>query len=732
MGSAPLDSIEANERKRLAALASYDALDTPKERDFDEIAQLASDICGTPIAVVNLIADERQFFKAEVGLGVRETPFESSFCAKAILEEDFLLVPDATKDSRFDCNPLVTGEPHLRFYAGAILKTADNLPIGTVCVLDYQPRELSELQQRTLRVLARQVMTQLELRRTLKLEAAARRAAQQGRARYKAIFESATDYGIVVLDRDGIVTDWNEGASRILGWALDEIRGQDVSVIFTPEDRDKGVHLQEMRLAIAQGHGTDERWHIRKNGERFWANGEMMPLHAEDGTLEGYVKVLRDRTSQRLADEAIRSSEKRWRELFENMGEGFFVAELLRDQEGQPVDYRFLEINPAFARQRRISVDDVGSTIRSLTPDFPQWVIDRYAETVDTGEPQTFEVFIEDARRWLEVRVKKELGDRFSTMSFDITDRKAAEERLALADERLKMSLDASDGVALWDWMLDTDLLHGDENFARMYGLDLEKTRSGLTMYEYQEHVVEEDLFPLRAALKDVFDHGAPFDIEYRIAVPGEALRWVECKGRLIAGADGNPIRFSGTAVDITKLKDAEHQKQLLMEEMAHRVKNSFAVVQAIASQTLRGIDPAIAAALQNRITALGLAQNVLLKTSWASTTIHALLDDVLLTQTDAGRFDVIGPETEIGPKAALSLSLLIHEMSTNAMKYGALSSPDGKVEIRWQFRDGRFELTWRESGGPPVSPSARRGFGSKLIGMGINGSRDVQIDYAP
>jgi two-component sensor histidine kinase len=159
---------EARELRRLAALADYDVLDTPSERDFDEVAELASEICETPIAVVNLIADGRQFFKAEVGLGVRETPLDSSFCAKAILEEDFLVVPDATKDPRFDCNPLVTGEPGLRFYAGALLKSRDGYPIGTVCVLDYKPRPLTAMQEKALRVLARQVMRQLELRRTVR------------------------------------------------------------------------------------------------------------------------------------------------------------------------------------------------------------------------------------------------------------------------------------------------------------------------------------------------------------------------------------------------------------------------------------------------------------------------------------------------------------------------------------------------------------------------------------
>ncbi len=162
-----------DEPQRLAALDRYNVLDTPREQDFDDIAQLASEICGTPIAVVNLIGDGRQFFKAEVGLGVRETPLETSFCGHAILQEDFMLVADATLDPRFLGNPLVTGEPRLRFYAGALLKTEEGLPIGTLCVLDVQTRSLSDQQINALKRLARQVMTQLELRRS-KTELAAR------------------------------------------------------------------------------------------------------------------------------------------------------------------------------------------------------------------------------------------------------------------------------------------------------------------------------------------------------------------------------------------------------------------------------------------------------------------------------------------------------------------------------------------------------------------------------
>ena len=155
------------EPERSRVLADYGILDTPREEDFDDLAKIASEVCGTPIAVVNLVDTARQFFKAEVGLGVRETPLETSFCGHAILVEDMMIVPDATKDPRFLGNPLVTGEPGLRFYAGALLKTKDGIPLGTICVLDFRPRNLDDHQISTLRLLARQAMTQMELRRSL-------------------------------------------------------------------------------------------------------------------------------------------------------------------------------------------------------------------------------------------------------------------------------------------------------------------------------------------------------------------------------------------------------------------------------------------------------------------------------------------------------------------------------------------------------------------------------------
>jgi GAF domain-containing protein len=154
------------EAERLKALHSYGILDTPPEPEFDGIARIAAVVCQTPIALVNFVAEDRQWFKAEIGVGRRETPLDVAFCTHALLQPDLFVVPDTHKDPRFNCNPLVTDWPHLRFYAGALVLSGEGLPVGTVCVLDQEPRDgLTAEQGEVLLILARQVTTLLEYRR---------------------------------------------------------------------------------------------------------------------------------------------------------------------------------------------------------------------------------------------------------------------------------------------------------------------------------------------------------------------------------------------------------------------------------------------------------------------------------------------------------------------------------------------------------------------------------------
>jgi phosphoserine phosphatase RsbU/P len=165
VASAP---VPKNEQTRLEALRAFDILDTLPEPAYDDITRIAAEICGTPIALVSLVDEKRQWFKSRYGLKTEQTPRDAAFCAHAILEPDSLLViEDATLDPRFADNPLVTGEPGVRFYAGAPLVTSDGHAIGTLCVVDRVPGQLDEGQRETLAALARQVVAQMELRRAL-------------------------------------------------------------------------------------------------------------------------------------------------------------------------------------------------------------------------------------------------------------------------------------------------------------------------------------------------------------------------------------------------------------------------------------------------------------------------------------------------------------------------------------------------------------------------------------
>jgi signal transduction histidine kinase len=157
--------LPTGETDRLSALYELNVLDTPPEKDFDDIVALASKVCGVPMSLVSLIDTDRQWFKAKVGTDLTETSRELSFCAHAILGRDLLVVPDARKDDRFADNPAVSGPDGVRFYAGAPLVTSDGFALGTLCVVDAEPRKLALDQLQALRALARQVTAQLELRR---------------------------------------------------------------------------------------------------------------------------------------------------------------------------------------------------------------------------------------------------------------------------------------------------------------------------------------------------------------------------------------------------------------------------------------------------------------------------------------------------------------------------------------------------------------------------------------
>jgi len=171
--------IVKNEKQRLKVLWQYSVLDTVPEEIFDDLTELAARICEAPIALITLVDEKRQWFKSKVGISIQETSRDISFCAHAIKQPELFIIPDATKDARFSNNPLVISDPKVRFYAGAPLISPDGYALGTLCVIDKVPRQLRPGQEQALRILARHVMSQLELRRRALELADANRARDQ-------------------------------------------------------------------------------------------------------------------------------------------------------------------------------------------------------------------------------------------------------------------------------------------------------------------------------------------------------------------------------------------------------------------------------------------------------------------------------------------------------------------------------------------------------------------------
>lgn len=300
-----------NEDDRLAALHGYDILDSDRETDFDDVTALIARLCDAPIAVINLIDSDRQWFKAEVGLGVRETPLETSFCRHALLEADRLVVPDASVDDRFACNPLVTGESGLRFYAGVLLKTEEGLPLGTLCVLDTRPRPegLTEVQSQAMEVLARQVMGMLNLRRAL---AARRRgdadlmqavgALAESEARFRAIADSMPQMVWSTLP-DGFHDYYNARWYEFTGVPAGSTDGQGWNGVFHPEDQARA--LSRWQQSLDSGDLYEIEYRLRRaDGVYRWILGRASPIHNEAGQITRWFGTCTDIEDLKRAEQA--------------------------------------------------------------------------------------------------------------------------------------------------------------------------------------------------------------------------------------------------------------------------------------------------------------------------------------------------------------------------------------------------------------------------------------------
>jgi PAS domain S-box-containing protein len=301
-----------NEAARLQALQRYEILDTPPEEAFDEIAELVAYVCGTPSGLVTLVDDKRQWFKARAQFSGIQTPRELAFCAYTILQTDVLEVRDATQDPRFADNALVTGEPYIRFYAGAPLITTDGFALGSVAAIDYEPRQLDDDQKRALVALSHQVVAQLELRRRLSEERKqSELAVRQGFERLELVARATND---AVWDWD-LRTNalwWSDGFQTLFGYEPEEI-GEDVTSWTSRIHPSDAVSVQQSIHEVIDGGGTTWRSEYqfrRRDGTYAIVFDRGYVLRDSDGNAIRMIGAMMDITERKHLEEQLRQSQK--------------------------------------------------------------------------------------------------------------------------------------------------------------------------------------------------------------------------------------------------------------------------------------------------------------------------------------------------------------------------------------------------------------------------------------
>ncbi|MGR4863915.1 ATP-binding protein [Caulobacter sp. LARHSG274] len=319
-------------------------------------------------------------------------------------------------------------------------------------------------------------------------------------------------------------------------------------------------------------------------------------------------------------------------------------------------------------------------------------------------------------------RQRREAAQREQDLRTEVV---AEQGRAALrqSQQQLEFALQAG-RLGSWELDLASGRITTSEFCRTLFGLGPEDRFSHYD--DLLARVHPEDLLRRQRAVDHAVAAGEDLDVEYRTLRPEGGVGWVLARGRALY-EDGRPVRIAGVSLDVTDRKQAEAQQRLLLDELSHRVKNTLAGVQSIAAQTLkRGADPAVfAETFIARIHALGRAHELLTETSWQGVSLGDVIHRTLDADLDAGQADrvaVSGPGIRLGPNAAVTLNLAIHELVANAAKYGALSTASGRVDLVWTLEAGEraINIDWRESDGPSVAAPSHRGFGARLVEQGL------------
>ena len=559
--------IPENEQERLNALNSYNILDTLPEDELDAITKLASNICNTPIALISLIDGTRQWFKSKVGLDVSETPREISFCQYGIMNNFIYEVEDAQQNAIFSNNPLVTGDPKIRFYAGAPLIDSNGYALGTLCVIDTNPRILTEIQKDSLQLLANSIVTQITLRSINSEITTANKTLQS-------FFDLSQDL-MCLAKMDGYFLRTNPSFSRTLGYSEVTLLSFPIIDFVHPDDQKKTSEELE-KLSRGEKTLTFETRFKKTDGNYLWFSMNATP----DIEKKIIYSTARDITNEKISQEIIKESEKSLNQAQSIAKIGSWEFNLFtNDLKWSNETYNIFGINP-------LSTSDLYSEYRSKI--HPQEIsqLDKYIENaIKSGEGFTYEhrVLNNDGPVKFVVGFGEVIFNSSGSPCIlrgtvqDITERKISEQKILKSEESLNTAQNIS---KIGSYELDLDLLSikASKELYQIFELDYEDAYTTDLYKICRRKTHPADLEKLDMIVNKSIEEGTSINLEYRIICADGTVKYILTRANFEIDKKTHSKILKGTVQDITerKLIEREILKAKELAELAVIAKDSF------------------------------------------------------------------------------------------------------------------------------------------------------------
>jgi PAS domain S-box-containing protein len=688
---------------------------------FDELCGAARALMRSDCASIQVLdeASSRLKLAGYVGFHPDSAAFwewvdagVGSACGQALASGERVILPDV---DRFEADP-----PELDAFRRSSILSVQSTPlvartgeiVGMMSTHWHRRDAIAEARYRYFDILTR-LAADFIVR--IRAETALRESEEKYRTLYTSMGQGYIEVELI-RDASGNATDYryvvlNPAYERLTGIPVDKAVGRP-SLEVIP---DLSSFWAETFQRIVDNQTAEEFEYEEKALDR-WYGIYAYPVGGDRLTV-----LALDITQRKKAEQALRESEERYRALFESMDEAYAVVDVLKDEAGAWVDFRFVEVNPAFIEHTSMPWP-VGKTATELlgTPN-PRWT-QLYGQALDTGQP----IRVEEAEPTLDrvfdlnIFALDPVRNRVAVLFTNITERKRAEAALRESEERFRQFANAS---AAGLWIRDADSLSMEFVSAAVgtiYGVEPDALLGDVKRWAAM--IVPED----REGALDHLQHarrGETVAHEFRIQRSTDgAFRWIRNTDFPLRD-NGNIPRIGGIAEDVTETKLAVEHQGVLLAELQHRVRNIMAMIRSMARRSSDGAADVAEYKdmLEGRLLALARVQALLTRQANAGGTLRDIVESEVAAQAQGGgQYELVGPDIQLSPKAVEVLTLALHELATNALKYGALSVPEGRLRVEWAPFEKRgrtwLAIDWTEEGAPSRGPVTRRGLGSDLI----------------